>query len=163
DRESEDEVADHEDAWAVGQLVSKGSLSTQFLVGLTGRGLVQRVLAEAAGAQPEAYALGGLWSGGGTLPVDGKTLILQSLARHPEAAGRALLAPLTVGPESTAGAEAAAQLRTPLELLYRYGRFDDGGTSFAAAFARGVEGLLGADDPAAAADLAEHMGSEVLR
>jgi hypothetical protein len=162
DREPEDEVAGHEDAWAVGQLVSKGTLSTQFLVGLTGRGLVQRVLAEAAGAQPEAYALGALWSGGGTLPVDGKTLILQSLARHPEAAGRALLAPLTVGPESVA-ASGAAQLRTPLELLYRYGRFDDGGSSFAVAFARGVEGFLGTDDPAAAADLAEHMGSEVLR
>jgi hypothetical protein len=165
DRETEDEVAGHDDTWAVGQLVSQGDLSTQFLVGLAGSGLARRVLAESAGAEPQAYALGGLWSGGATLPVDGKTLVLQSLARQPEAAGRALMAPLALGPEAFTGPDAAAaqKLATPLELLYRYGRFDDGGASFAAAFARGVDGLLDADDPDAAADLAERMGSEVLR
>ncbi|HEY1367501.1 MAG TPA: hypothetical protein VGF23_10320 [Gaiellaceae bacterium] len=165
DRKTEDEVAGHDDTWAVGQLASQGDFSTQFLVGLAGGGLVRRVLAEATGAQPQAYAFGAFWSGGATLPVDGKTLVLQSLARRPDAAGRALMAPLAFGPEGFTGPEAAAaqKLGTPLELLYRYGRFDDGGASFAAAFAKGVDGLLEAGDPAAAADLAERMGSEVLR
>lgn len=159
-RQTEDDIAHNPDTWATAALLSQGDrFGTHFLVECFNTGVVDRVVEHSrlehlggAGQDPQdIYRLGGYWHGGEHgLPVDSKQIILDALARNPEAAAQALSQPVDARPVDRYGEE--HHVTSPVQLLYGYGDFDDDGRSLGHAFQSG-EGYLHNTDREAAGRL----------
>ena len=99
-RTVEDEIAHDEDTWATAQLLHTGVFGTRFLLECFRTGVVDQIVEhsryDSAGVlasepQGDPYSLGRYWSEGEDgLPDDPKELVLNALARNPEAAREAL-------------------------------------------------------------------------
>ena len=99
-RTTEDAIVNDPDTWATAALMSKGTFSTHFLVNAFKSGIIDKIAQDslyygggAYGMAPQdaPYSLGMLWSQGKEgLPYDSKQIVLDALARNPEAARQAL-------------------------------------------------------------------------
>jgi hypothetical protein len=149
-RTTEDAIAKDSDTWATAALVSSGTFSTQFLLKVFKSGVVDTIAQNsmyhgggAMGTEPSAapYTLGGMWSDGkDALPYDSKQIVLDALARNPEAAQLALTTPLD-GVQAWDRYGERGTVSDPLDLLYSYGHFDDHGSAFGHAYAAAADSL----------------------
>ena len=145
----EDEIAHDEDTWAMAQLLHTGVFGTRFLLECFRTGVVDRIVEDSrylgAGLdkpEPAPYALGAGWEHGDGegLPLDTKLLILDALARNPEAAREAFTTPLEgVEPFDFFGQQ--EEVTNPVRLLYDYGDFDDDGDAFGRAYVSAANDL----------------------
>ena len=168
-RTTEDEIASSDDTWATAALLSQGGVfGTHFLLQCFRTGVVQKIAERSrydglaiGGEEPPhdaPYTLGRMWSQGGeSLPYDTKQIVLEALARNPEAAAQALQQPLNVQVWDRLGQEQT--ITDPVALIYQYGHFDDDGAAFGHAYVAATDHLN--RDPG---DLAAvHSGSELTR
>lgn len=165
-RQTENAIADNPDTWATAALVSRGVYSTPFLLEVFKHGVVDpiaadsRFYADGGLVQPpgdEPFALGHLFTEGkGGLPADPKQIILDALARNPDAAMHAMTDPLS-GVQVFTGPGQASTVTNPLDLLYKYGHFDDNGSAFGRAYAAAADQMNAVPgDKLAAAQLTQH-------
>jgi hypothetical protein len=143
-RTVEEEIAHDEDTWATAQLLHTGVFGTRFLLECFRTGVVDRIVEhsryEGLGAglqepQHAPYTLGRFWERGDGegLAFDTKQLVLEALARNPEAAREAFTTPLAgVEPWDRFGQQ--NEVTNPVRLLYDYGDFDDDGNAFGRAY-----------------------------
>ncbi|NUR77101.1 MAG: hypothetical protein HOQ28_12555, partial [Thermoleophilia bacterium] len=150
-RTVEDAITRDPDTWATAALVSSGNFSTRFLLSVFKSGVVDKVAQEslyhgggAFGEEPHdaPFTLGRMWSQGKEgLPYDTKQIVLDALARNPEAARLALTTPLNGVEAWDLGSRQAVS--DPLQLLYHYGHFDDDGSAFGHAYEAATNDLNG--------------------
>jgi hypothetical protein len=151
-RSFENEIADNEDTWSTATLLSTGVFQKDFLLECFKTGVVQKIADDsrlystmAMGELPEVdpYSLGRMYSDGhGGLPVDTKSIVMDALARNPEAAAEALRAngfsnPVVV--YDRMGNQ--VPVTDPTSLLYQYGHFDDHGAAFGRAYLAAADQL----------------------
>lgn len=142
----------NDDDWATAALLSQGGkFGTQFLVDCFRSGVVNKIVRDSpyyeAGSleQPpraEPYNLG--WSSDHALPGDTKQIIMEALARNPQAAHLALTQSLsdlnlTVADEYNQ----RSPVDNPITLLYQYGHFGDHGAGLGHAFVSGEDYAYG--------------------
>lgn len=151
-RTTEDAIARDEDTWATAQLLAKGTFSTHFLLECFRSGVVDKVVehsrwdSTAAGLGDEPhdapYTLGRFWEGGDHvgLPYDTKALVLDALARNPEAATLALTTDLR-GVQVYDRVGQQHGVTNPVALLYEHGDFDDDGAAFGRAYVAAADHL----------------------
>jgi hypothetical protein len=165
-RTTEDAIANDPDTWATAALLSSGQFSKQFLLKVFKTGVVDKIAQDSVydsglGEAPHdaPYSLGRLWSEDkGGLPYDSKQIVLDALARNPEAAAAALTQQLD-GVEASDRFGQRQEVSDPLDLLYKYGHFDDDGAAFGHAYAAATDHLNA--DPHDAA--AHHQGLELTQ
>jgi hypothetical protein len=148
-RTVEDEIAHDEDTWATAQLLHTGVFGTRFLVECFRSGVVDRIVEHSryqglgVGIEEPQYApytLGAFADGEG-LAWDTKQIVLEALARNPEAAREALTTPLEgVEPWDLFGQQ--HEVTNPIQLLYDYGEFDDDGRAFGHAYNAAADELF---------------------
>jgi hypothetical protein len=169
-RTTEDAVAHDEDTWATAQLLTKGTFGTHFLLECFRTGVVQKIVdhsrwdgtAAGLGEEPHdaPYSLGRFWEHGDHRGVayDTKSIVLDALARNPEAARLALTTDLHgVQVYDRVGQQHA--VTDPLALVYEHGDFDDDGAALGRVYVAATD-HLNADR----SDLASvRQGSELAR
>ena len=148
-RTTEDAIVNDPDTWATAALMSKGTFSTHFLVNAFKSGVVDKIAQDslyygggAYGMAPQdaPYSLGMLWSQGKEgLPYDSKQIVLDALARNPEAARQALTTNLSDVQVWDMGSR--EDVSNPLDLVYKYGHFDDDGSAFGHAYLAATDDL----------------------
>ena len=150
-RTVEDEIAHDEDTWATAQLLHTGVFGTRFLLECFRTGVVDQIVEhsryDSAGVlvskpQGDPYSLGRYWSEGEDgLPYDPKELVLNALARNPEAAREALTTALEgVEPWDQFGQQ--HEVTKPVRLLFDYGDFEDDGAAFGRAYNAAADELF---------------------
>jgi hypothetical protein len=162
-RTTEDAIAHDEDTWATAQLLTKGTFGTHFLLECFQTGVVQKIAehsrwestAAGLGEEPHdaPYSLGRFWEHGDHQGVayDTKAIVLDALARNPEAARLALTTDLHgVQVYDSVGQQHA--VTNPLALVYEHGGFDDDGAALGRAYVAAADDLRG-----------ERAGSELTR
>jgi hypothetical protein len=137
-----DDIANSDDTWATATLISHGTFSTPFLRECFQTGVVDKIVQESMDARmigyigPPEYALGQMWSGGKEeLPYDTKQIVLDAVARNPDAAYRVLSQQIDVKVFDKYGQQEV--VTRPIDLIYQYGRFHDGGASLGNVFSVG--------------------------
>lgn len=144
-----DQIADSGDTWATAALISHGKFNTPFLKECFQTGVVDKIVQESQDARmfghmdPPEFALGQMWSHGTEeLPFDTKQIVLDALARNPEAAAQVLTDNcFHVQVYNQYGQQ--VDVRSPLQLIYEYGRFQDHGASFGNAYVAATSQLNG--------------------
>jgi hypothetical protein len=167
-RDTERAIAYDEDAWAMSQLLYQGRFGKTFLADCFQSGVVDRIVEESRENQigglsnpyPEGYPLNYFDGDGKLLPLDPKVLVLEALARNPEAAGAILST--KVNAEVYDITSSTHAVTDPVRLLFDWGNYDDEGAALGHAMKAGVEGLL-PGDPAAGHDLTEKWIGETIR
>jgi hypothetical protein len=160
-RSTEQAIAKDEDTWAMSQLLFQGKFGKDFLLDCFKSGVVDKIVAESRDARigapgepfPEGHPLNYFDGDGTLLPLDSKVLVLDALARNPDAAVASLtqhLAQLEV--YDRFGSQ--HQVANTMELLYNYGHYEDKGAAFSQAYASAVDHLQSlAHDPTLAESL----------
>jgi hypothetical protein len=148
-RSVEDDIANDDDTWSTAALVSQGTFSKDFLLKVFKSGVLDKIASDSrydsAGGLAEApqdspYTIGTMWSNGHEgLPYDTKQIVLDALARNPEAAAAAFTQHLDAQPWDRFGQQ--EPVSSPMELLYKYGHFGDDGKSFGNAYAVAADQL----------------------
>jgi hypothetical protein len=155
-RTTEDGIADDSDTWATAALVSSGVFSKEFLLKVFRTGVVDKIaesskydsmggLAEEQHDAP--YSIGRMWShdNNGGLPYDSKQIVLDALARNPDAAAAALTQHLE-GVQATDRFGERQDVTNSLDLLYHYGHFEDHGSAFGNVYAAAADHLSDSPD-----------------
>jgi len=167
-RQTEDDIAGNDDKWSTATLVSSGVFSTAFLLKVFKSGVVDPIVQDSpyyvvgSMEQPpddKSFPLGWLYSEGkGGLPADSKEIILDALARNPDAAMHALHDPFSDGGVQVSDRFGQKETVTnPMDLLYQYGHFDDSGSAFGNAYAAAAHELYTTPgDRLAAAQMTQH-------
>ncbi|HEV8460217.1 MAG TPA: hypothetical protein VGQ38_05870 [Gaiellaceae bacterium] len=148
-RQVEDDIANNDDTWSTAQLVSQGTFSKQFLLKVFKTGVLDKIVSDsrydsvgglAEAPQDSPYTIGNFWSNGHNgLPYDTKQIVLDALARNPDAAAAAFTQHLDVQPWDRFGQQ--EPVSNTLDLLYKYGHFQDGGKSFGHAYSVAADQL----------------------
>ncbi len=168
-RTVEDEIAHDEDTWATAQLLHTGRFGTHFLVECFRTGVVDRIVEHSRylglgvgieEPQHAPYTLGAYADGEG-LAWDTKQIVLEALARNPEAAREALTSPLEdVQPWDLFGQQ--HEVTDPIRLLYDYGEFDDDGNAFGRAYKAAAGDLFADPRDTAAVDEGNRLTLSVI-
>jgi hypothetical protein len=169
-RTVEDEIAHDDDTWATAQLLHTGVFGTRFLLECFRTGVVDRIVEHSryrmAGVDEPGYApyaLGAFWEHGDGegLAWDTKQLVLDALARNPDAAREAFTTPLDgVEPFDLFGQQ--QEVTNPVRLLYDYGDFDDDGDSFGRAYLAAANDLHSDPRDTASVDTGNLLTLDVL-
>jgi hypothetical protein len=148
-RQVEDDIANSDDTWSTAQLVSQGTFSKEFLLKVFKTGVLDKIVSDSrydsAGGLAQAprdspYTIGNFWSNGHNgLPYDTKQIVLDALARNPDAAATAFTQHLDVQPWDRFGQQ--EPVSSTLDLLYKYGHFQDDGKSFGHAYSVAADQL----------------------
>jgi hypothetical protein len=148
-RQVENDIANSDDAWSTAQLVSQGTFSKEFLLKVFKTGVLDKIVSDsrydsvgglAEAPQDSPYTIGNFWSNGHNgLPYDTKQIVLDALARNPDAAAAAFTQHLDVQPWDRFGQQ--EPVSNTLDLLYKYGHFGDDGKSFGHAYAVAADQL----------------------
>jgi hypothetical protein len=171
-RTVEDEIAHDDDTWATAQLLHTGLFGTRFLLECFRTGVVDKVVEHsryrslgglAEEPQDAPYTLGRFWDEGDHegLDWDTKQLVLDALARNPDAARAALTTPLE-GAEPWDLYGQQQEVTNPIRLLYDYGAFDDDGAAFGRAYEAAADDLFADPRDADALDRGNLLTLDVL-
>jgi hypothetical protein len=168
-RTTEDEIANDPDTWATAALVSSGVFSTQFLLKVFRTGVVDKIAQDSVygsglGEAPHdaPYMLGRMWSHGKDgLPYDTKQIVLDALARNPDAAAAAFTQHLH-GVQAMDRFGQRQDMTDPLQLLYTYGHFDDHGAAFGHAYAAATDHLDADPSDLAARGQGAHLTGDAI-
>ena len=166
-RTTEEAIAQSDDTWSTAQLVHTGRFGKEFLLDVFEKGVVQRISDDSrynliASDPPlgDSYTLGTYGDGEG-LPYDTKVLVLDALARNPEAAAAALTTDLSdVKAWDVVGQE--HDVTNPIRLLYDFGDFDDDGAAFGRAFEAASDELRSDPGDGASIDRANRLTLDVV-
>ena len=166
-RTTEEAIAQSDDTWSTAQLVHTGRFGKEFLLDVFEKGVVQRISDDSrynliASDPPlgDSYTLGTYGDGEG-LPYDTKVLVLDALARNPEAAAAALTTDLSdVKAWDVVGQE--HDVTNPIRLLYDFGDFDDDGAAFGRAFEAAGDELRSDPRDGASIDRANRLTLDVV-
>ena len=169
-RTTEQAIARSDDTWATAQLLHTGRFGTRFLLDCFDKGVVEKISEDSrfrmAGYEPpagDAYTLGRFWEGGDHegLSYDTKALVLDALARNPDAARAALTTDLRgVKAWDIVGQE--HEVTNPIRLLFDYGDFDDDGAAFGRAYEAAGDALRADPDDRAAIDRANRLTLDIV-
>jgi hypothetical protein len=166
----EEEIAHDDDTWATAQLLHTGVFGTRFLLECFRTGVVDRIVEESSDLlaghdvpRRADYPLGAGWPGGDGegLPRDTKQLVLDALARNPDAAREAFTTPLE-GVELSNYFGEWQEVTNPVRLLYDYGAFDDDGDSFGHAYLAAANDLQSDPRDTASVDTGNLLTLDVL-
>jgi hypothetical protein len=172
-QQQEDDIADSDDQWSVAALVSQGNkFDTHFLTECFNKGVAQKIADDSryysmrniSGEPPavDPYSLGRMYSeGNGGLPVDTKQIILDALARNPEAAAAALKPGSLDNLQVFDRFGNETPVSDPVTLIYQYGHFDDHGAAFGHAFVAGEQSAHTAD-PTTAGNMTLRLIDQVV-
>jgi hypothetical protein len=171
-RTVEDEIAHDDDTWATAQLLHTGVFGTRFLLECFRTGVVDKIVEHsryrslgglAEEPQDAPFTLGRFWEEGDHEGVDWDTkqLVLDALARNPDAAQAALTTPLQgVEPWDLFGQQ--HEVTNPVRLLYDYGDFDDDGAAFGRAYDSAADDLFADPRDTVAVDRGNLLTLDVL-
>ena len=169
-RTTEEAIARDDDTWATAQLLHTGRFGTRFLLDCFDKGVVEKISEDSryrmAGLEPppgDAYTLGRFWEDGDHegLSYDTKALVLDALARNPDAARAALTTDLSgVKAWDIFGQE--HDVTNPIRLLFDYGEFDDDGSAFGRAYEAAGDALRADPGDDAAIDRANRLTLDVV-
>ena len=166
-RTTEEAIAQSDDTWSTAQLVHTGRFGKEFLLDVFEKGVVQRISDDSrynliASDPPlgDSFTLGTYGDGDG-LPYDTKVLVLDALARNPEAAAAALTTDLSdVKAWDVVGQE--HDVTNPIRLLYDFGDFDDDGGASAGPSRRPSDELRSDPGDGASIDRANRLTLDVV-
>jgi hypothetical protein len=149
------DLAENGDTWAVAALLSsRETYGKEFLLEAFRNGVVDRIVEESNGATTPDGALAGL-------PDDPKVLVLDALARNPDAAAAAFTRDLP-GLEVRRPDGTTATVTDPLVLLLEHGAYADEGGALGEASASAVDGLHDDGKDREASRIANRLVHEVL-